>query len=78
MNEQLEIKKELVVEISEYICKMDGKSIALLDEIKEMYGLYNRYYGTAENDYSCDLCAIRIYSKLKKIKASYDTTNRVR
>ena len=51
-------------EITNFIASMAGKSRASYEEIKVMYDLYNRKYNKQETNYSCDVCAMRIYQKL--------------
>lgn len=71
-------KKELTERIVTFVKNMKGKGKLTHDEAVYMFNLYNEYYGTVERDYSCDLCAIRIYSKLEKISKSYGETKRAR
>lgn len=78
ITEQTDNKKDLVVEIYNFVMSMKGKSKGTPDEIKAMFALYNKYYGTAERDYHCDLCAIRIFSKLDKIAKNYVDGKRIR
>lgn len=65
-------KDKLMEEICSFVNKMKGKSIASNEEIREMFGLYNRHYKTTETNYSCELCVIRIFTKLEKIKKNYE------
>ena len=78
ITKQIDDKKELVVEIHNFVMSMNGKSKGTAEEIKMMFSLYNKYYGTNEREYHCDLCAIRIFSKLNKITKNYVDGKRIR
>jgi len=62
----------LIQEICTFINSMKGKSSMAFELQKQMFSLYNEYYNTFENNYGCDLCVIRIFSKLESIKNSYE------
>lgn len=67
-NETIE-REKLIEEIINFVKKTSGRSSLSNSESIQMFGLYNRYYGTAEDNYSCYLCAIRIFDRLKNIKS---------
>jgi hypothetical protein len=58
---------ELIDKIEEFVNSMKGKRMMTHDEQEVMFGLYNKYYNTVEQNYGCDLCAIRIFSKLENL-----------
>lgn len=60
-------KENITDKICGFVESMRGKARANKEELKKMFDLYNEYYGTKEQDIHCDLCAIRIFSKLEKI-----------
>lgn len=71
-------KKLLAEEIAVFVKSMIGKARANQTEVNQMFALYNKWYGTMEQNYNCDLCAIRIYTKLEKIAKDYETGKRIR
>lgn len=75
---KIDPRKELGKEINEFVTSLKGRSKASREEIKKMFDLYNKWYTTKETNYSCDLCAIRIYSKLEKISKDYESGKRIR
>jgi len=62
----------LITEIISFMNYLKGKSSLTNIESKKMFDLYNKYYGATERNTGCDLCAIRIYKKLKNIKDNYE------
>lgn len=65
-----EAKELLINEIIKFVDSMKGKSRTTSEETKHMFALYNNYYNASENSYNCSLCAIRIFTKLEKIRNS--------
>ena len=65
-------KPALNARIAEFITSILGKTRLERPETVIMFGLYNEYYKANERDYTCDLCAVRIYTRLRKIKEAYD------
>lgn len=62
------MKDELREEILQFMESIRGKEILSFDERKRMFGLYNRWYNAAETQYDCELCWIRVHTKLNNIK----------
>ena len=62
------MKDELKENIFGFMEKIKGKTILTFDERKEMFGLYNRWYNAAETNYDCEICWIRVHTKLNNIK----------
>ena len=69
-------KKEIAKDIYSFLKTLRGRSKTTKDKVIKMFNLYNEYYKTNENNYSCDLCVIRVYSKLKKISENYEQGKR--
>ena len=65
MSEQKE--PTLIEQIKSFILSCKGKTRLTMDEKKHLYGLYNQYYRTHEDNYNCDLCCIRIFCRLEKL-----------
>ena len=76
--EEVDPKLELTIQIYNFVNSMKGKSRATPSETKQMFELYNKYYNANERNTNCDLCAIRIYSKLEKIYKNYVDNKRIR
>lgn len=60
-------------EILKFLESTNAKSAFRSDsaEIKRMYFLYNTWYGAFESNYTCSLCAGRIYKRLDQLKKKY-------
>ena len=71
-------KKEIAKDIFHLLKTLKGKSKTTKDKANKMFKLYNEYYKANENNYSCDLCVIRVYSKLKKISENYEQGKRIK
>jgi hypothetical protein len=69
-------KTELKQEIVKFVYSMRGKARANNIDLKKMFGLYNEYFRASETRMNCDLCAIRIFSKLEKVAKEYVNTNK--
>lgn len=66
--------EELLKKMLDLVTSMRGRTSMTHDQVKYLFSLYNEYYKTYESNYSCDLCVIRIYSKVEKIAMSYKKT----
>lgn len=63
----IENKKEFVAEVKEFMQALSGQiNISHEDRIK-MFRFYSIYYNDTQTNYDCDLCMIRIHSKLTKL-----------
>jgi len=63
---KVETKDELLEKIKTFLVKVKGKASLPKELIVEMYNLYNERFKAKERDYSCSICAARIYQALKK------------
>lgn len=63
----MDSKELLKAEIKSFLSSIRGKVSLPHEQIKKMYDLHNQYYGTKENDYTCSICAARVYKALKNI-----------
>jgi hypothetical protein len=59
--------ENLINEIEEFVNRMKGQRVMIYEDQVIMYALYNKYYGTIEQNYGCDLCAIRLFSRLENL-----------
>jgi len=61
-----ERKIQLEADIKLFLLSIKGRASLEKELIKKMYLLHNEYFGTKESDYSCSICAARVYKGLKK------------
>jgi len=67
-----EIKTDKILDdILEFVISFRGKTKMPYDKILVMYDLHNRYFKEIENNTNCDLCVIRVFSKLNKVAMQY-------
>lgn len=64
-----DVRAELMPEINQFINKMvhSGRARMYPDETCELERLYNAYYGVYEKIGKCDICGIRMFSRLQKL-----------
>ena len=67
----LDRQTELILEFIEFNKKFVGRSRMTHDEAVKLFTIYNEYYNQDEKNYSCDLCTIRVYSRLNKVAEAY-------
>ena len=55
-------------EIKDFVSSMKGKTRATPEEVNKMFELYNKKFRQNETNYNCELCVMRVFNRLKKVK----------
>lgn len=56
-----------MVEAKKFVDSMVGKARMEHHQVVKMFELYNILYRSAEHDYDCEICVIRIYNDLRRL-----------
>lgn len=63
----VDVKEQALNDFIQLRRELSGRTRMQHGEAVRMFDIYNRYYNAHENNYTCDLCAIRLYSRLSKL-----------